>query len=132
MRETEGGLSKLLDRPGPEGRGDNGHAYGLMGIDDRSFPDFCKGEKWKDPASNIDEGAWRLSQKREYLHPKLVAIGFTDTEIEQACIASYNCGEGNVMKSVLAGQDVDSRTTHGDYSRCVLEFADEYFHLGFS
>ena len=56
-RETRGGTSPLLDVQGPAGRGDGGHGHGLMQIDDRSFPDFCRSVQWSDARLNIDFGA---------------------------------------------------------------------------
>lgn len=124
MRETEGGLSRYLDKPGPEGRGDQGHGHGLMQIDDRSFPDFCGGPMWRDPSRNVHFGAWVLSRKRQYLSERV-----DDELLERATIAAYNCGEGNVSKALAASQDIDARTAHGNYSREVLRFAELYSSL---
>ncbi len=127
MRETEGGLSKWLDKPGPEGRGDGGHGHGLMQIDDRSFPDFCRAERWQDPATNIDFGCRVLLGKSSFLKAHFPQLA-PDT-LERAAVAAYNCGEGNVKKALEAGQDVDAFTTGHDYSRCVLDFAQAYLEL---
>lgn len=128
MRETWGGESKWLDVPGPGGRGDHGHGHGLMQIDDRSFLEFCKSENWKDPAKNIEFGAHVLAQKRVYLSQKKSVTGM-DFDLERASIAAYNCGEGNVWKSIKAGEPIDSRTTGKDYSKAVLEYAEAYRDL---
>jgi hypothetical protein len=122
MRESGGGLSKWLDKLGPEGRGDGGHGHGLMQIDDRSFKDYCAGEHWKEPASNIDFGCRILASKRAYL-ARACKLGEI---IERAAIAAYNCGEGKVEKAIDAGADVDLYTTGHDYSRAVLAFAEIY------
>lgn len=136
MRETEGGLSKWLDKPGPAGRGDlvvetkpDGtkvnvyHGHGLMQIDDRSFADYCAGPNWKEPAGNIDFGCRILAAKRAYLTRHLE---LSDGEAERAAIAAYNCGEGNVRKALEAGADVDLYSANHDYSRGVLAFAEAY------
>lgn len=125
-RETRGGTSPLLDIPGPAGRGDGAHGHGLMQIDDRSYPDFCTGEQWKDPAANIDFGGRVLFEKRTYLSNHTAGWHFTTDEIEQAAIAGYNCGAGNVLKSLSEGWDVDRRTAHQDYSKTVLIYAEIY------
>jgi hypothetical protein len=125
MRESGGGLSAWLDKPGPEGRGDAGHGHGLMQIDDRSFSDYCGGEHWKEPANNIDFGCCVLASKRAYLE-KASSPGEI---VERAAIAAYNCGEGNVRKAIAAGADVDLNTTGHDYSRAVLVYAEAYRNL---
>ena len=38
----------------------------------------------------------------------------------RAAVAAYNCGVGNVHKSIAEGKDPDYRTARGDYSRDVL------------
>lgn len=118
MRESHGG--ELLDA---NGLGDGGHGHGLMQIDDRSFPAFCKGTTWRDPAKNIEFGATVLHMKRAFLDSHTELQGAAR---ERATIAAYNCGEGNVLKSVQAGEDIDARTSNHDYSRCVLEYAEAY------
>lgn len=129
QRETAGGLSPYLDIRGPEGRGDGGHGHGLMQIDDRSFPEFCSSVDWMQPEANIRFGTKILARKRSYIRSKTVGIGFTEPELERAAIAAYNCGEGNVMKSIRAGEDVDTRTANQNYSADVLRMADVYLQL---
>lgn len=120
MQETRGGESSLLDAPGPAGRGDGRHGHGLMQIDDRSFPGFCKSEDWKDPAKNIDMGARILAEKKRFLATK----GFPAALLERGAVAAYNCGEGNVLKAHLAGKDIDIRTAGHNYSARVMAFAE--------
>ena len=134
MQETQGGLSLLLDKQGPEGRGDKGadgirHGHGLMQIDNRWFADFIRSGDWKDPECNISKGCAILAGKRSFLTHRLQHIGFTSEEIERATIAAYNAGEGRVMKAVKAGQDPDYYTAHGNYSKSVLRYADAYLQL---
>ena len=124
MRETEGGTSRWLDKPGPEGRGDSGHGHGLMQIDDRSFPEFIASGGWKDPERNIAFGARVLNGKRAFLAKHLQQVD--NDQLERAAIAAYNCGEGKVLKLMLAGEDPDVGTAHGDYAKCVLQFAEAY------
>jgi hypothetical protein len=37
--------------------GDGGHGYGIMQIDDRSFPEWCNSGLWKDVNAAIQKGA---------------------------------------------------------------------------
>jgi hypothetical protein len=134
MRETQGGLSPLLDRPGPEGRGDRDgegryHGHGLCQIDDRLFPKFCAGPDWRDAAKNIAMGAWALGRKRAFLAARTLGFKLTDHDLEKAAIAAYNAGEGRVLKSIEQGRDPDSCTAHGDYAAEVLRYAEVYLNL---
>lgn len=134
MRESLGGLSPLLDRPGPEGRGDRDeqgryHGHGLCQIDDRSFPEFCAGAEWKDAAKNIAMGAWVLARKRAYLAARTLGFRLTDDDLERAVIAAYNAGEGRVLRAIVKGHDPDSCTAHGDYASAVLRYAELYLKL---
>ena len=134
MRETQGGLSPLLDRPGPEGRGDRDtegryHGHGLCQIDDRSFPAFCAGPDWKDAAKNIEMGARVVGRKRAFLAARTLGLKLTDDDLERAEIAAYNAGEGRVLKAIEQGRDPDSCTAHGDYAAAVLRYAELYLNL---
>ena len=134
MRETQGGLSPLLDRPGPEGRGDRDtegryHGHGLCQIDDRSFPAFCAGPDWKDAAKNIEMGARVVGRKRAFLAARTLGFKLTDDDLERAEIAAYNAGEGRVLKAIEQGRDPDSCTAHGDYAAAVLRYAELYLNL---
>jgi hypothetical protein len=128
MRESAGGTSPLLDIPGSGGRGDGGHGHGLMQIDDRSFPDFCRGDDWKDAGKNIDFGAMVLRQKRWFLITQIGA-SITHEEMERASIASYNAGEGNIVKSIKTGMGFDYFTAGKNYSSECLRFALMYLNL---
>ena len=134
MRETQGGLSPLLDRPGPEGRGDRDtegryHGHGLCQIDDRSFPEFCAGPDWKDAAKNIEMGARVVGRKRAFLAARTLGLKLTDDDLERAEIAAYNAGEGRVLKAIEQERDPDSCTAHGDYAAAVLRYAELYLNL---
>ncbi len=134
MRETQGGLSPLLDRPGPQGRGDRDkegryHGHGLCQIDDRSFPDFCAGPNWKDAAKNIEMGARVVGRKRAFLAARTLGLKLTNDDLEKASIAAYNAGEGRVLKAIEQGRDPDNCTAHGDYAATVLRYAELYLNL---
>jgi hypothetical protein len=130
MRETGGGLSRWCNPRGPACLGDDGHGHGLMQIDDRSFPEYCSGPEWKDPASNIEFGCRVLAEKRAYLRDHLPGgSGLSVDELERAAVAAYNCGEGNIRQAIERGEDLDHRTAGQDYSRSVLAFAADYREL---
>ena len=130
-RETQGGLSTLLDKPGPEGRGDRDdkgvyHGHGLMQIDDRSFPEFVRSGNWRDPGKNIEFGCLVLAKKRHWLRIVIEREALRGIDLERAAIAAYNGGEGNVRRAIREGRDIDWYTAHRNYSRDVLRFAETY------
>jgi hypothetical protein len=94
-----------------------------MQIDDRFWGRFCSGGQWKDPEANVDFGARVLSGKRSYIEARATLI---PADLEAAAIAAYNCGEGRVVESIEAGEDVDTHTTGRDYSADVLRLAGMY------
>jgi len=109
----------ILNPPGPGGVGDQGHGRGICQIDDRSHAFFTSSNDWKDPAKNIDYGMNLLRNNIDYFLKK-------DPNKELAlrrAIAGYNCGNGNVNKTIESNSDVDSRTANQDYSKNVLERA---------
>ncbi len=120
-RESRFGL--LLDG---EGKGDAGHGHGLMKIDDRSFGGWLAANDWQDPAVNIQMGVKILTDKYNYLAGRGLLDGLSDTQAQQAAVAAYNCGEGNVAKVLQAGDDIDSRTAGRNYSADVLARAEQF------
>jgi hypothetical protein len=120
--------------PGSSGRGDcdkegRYHGHGLCQIDDRSFPEFCRGEEWKNAASNIEMGARVIARKRAFLAGRTLGFRFTTDDLEKATIAAYNAGEGRVLRTIMEGCDPDVCTTHCDYAAAVLRHADVYLKL---
>ncbi len=120
-RESRFGL--ILD---PDLTGDGGHGRGLMQIDDRSFGDWLAANDWRDPAINIPIGAEILTGKYNFLAGKGVLDNLSDAQAQQAAIAAYNCGEGNVLRVLENGEGIDSRTAGGDYSADVLARAGQF------
>lgn len=107
------------------------HGHGPMQIDDRSFPQFAQDYRAGKltPVDGIEMGCKVLSAKLKSIKKFLPQLA-GDLQL-RAAVAAYNCGEGNVKKVVLAGQDVDSKTTGHDYSRDVLERAEYFEQNGF-
>jgi hypothetical protein len=128
-RESEGGLSPLLDQVGPAGRGDNGHGHGLCQIDDRSFPAFCSSSGWADPKGNITQARLVLEGKLGYIERRMCWTAISDELLRHAAIAAYNAGEGRVVRDLLEGLDPDAHTAHQDYGREVLRIAQRYREL---
>lgn len=98
-----------------------GWGYGLMQIDYASFFDFIDSGKWKDPTENIKQGVEVLNQKRAFFQQRSTAPGdprpLTGDALIRAAMAAYNTGEGNVLASLKAKQDIDRTTFTKDYSR---------------
>ena len=124
-RESRCGLALVPKKPGgnPAGTGDGGHGRGLMQIDDRAHPDFISTGKWKDPKENILYAMVVLNESYNYLKKK---TDLTGNDLRAAAIAGYNCGAGNVLKSLKEGNSWDARTAGGDYSADVMNRSAEF------
>jgi hypothetical protein len=110
--------------------GDGGHGYGIMQIDDRSFPEWCHSGLWKDAAAGIQKGALVLDSKRETIRKgqgkslKVGGAGFTGVQLSpsdllRTAVAAYNCGLW-AYYSISRSGDPDLRSTGKDYSSDVL------------
>lgn len=107
------------------------HGHGPMQVDDRTDKAFCK--MWRDGKLSPEEG---ISRGCEILFSKQKEVsrllkGLTKQDSLRASVAAYNCGTGNVKKSVLEGADIDKRTAHSNYSRDVIERAEFFAKGGF-
>lgn len=100
------------------------HGFGYTQIDIGSFPLFVRSGKWKDPLQCYLMAIDVLEGKRHYIEPHLPKLG--GDGLHRAITAAYNCGEGNVVKAITAGNDVDSRTTGHDYSKDVWQRRNFY------
>lgn len=103
--------------------GDHGHGHGLMQIDNRQSKDmawWCQDwvEKGMDPDAGIQKGCEILRNKRMAL--VRLGVQLDREEFLRAYVAAFNTGEGNVLKSVRAGLDVDTTTAFHNYSKDVL------------
>lgn len=110
-----GGLTRVTPADG------RGWGRGLMQIDWAAQADwFLTNPAWADPKVNLTKAASVFNGWRSFLTAR---VG-PPTDVIAATIASYNTGGGNVLKSIRAGQPVDTTTAHGNYSARVLAFAN--------
>jgi hypothetical protein len=95
------------------------HGFGYWQIDIDSFPAFVESGDWRDPCKTCMKAIAVLEGKRLYLQQRLKLTG---DALYRAITAAYNCGEGNVMKVVTKGEDIDARTHGKNYSAEVWRF----------
>lgn len=112
--------------------GDSGHGYGIMQIDDRSFPTWCSSGAWKHVDQGIARGALVLDEKRtnvEKNQGKTINFGkkkfvgkdnLSNNDILRITISSYNCGWW-AYYNFSKGNDVDKTSTGKDYSKDVIK-----------
>ena len=106
-------------------RGDGGHGHGLMQIDDRSFPAWCRSGKWRIALEGIHMGAFVLRSKYNYVESK----GIPSADILKVAIAAYNVGAPPAIEDYKLHHDPDLRTTDGNYSSDVLARAPVFAKL---
>jgi hypothetical protein len=140
-RETGGLITKYVNRGNTtindlaslmKGDFTNGiyHGFSFWQIDIRSFPDFIHSDDWKNPQKSAIKAIAVLQGKKK----SLIALGITRYSLSQdiidrAITASFNCGEGNVMKAIKSNKDIDSYTANNDYSKQVFNFRKVYVNL---
>jgi hypothetical protein len=121
--------------------GDNGHGYGLMQIDNRSFSAWVNSGAWKKAKACIDKGAEVLASKRTEIEDSVgkkvtvkslagASYEFEGKQIAGAdllrvTVAAYNCGMW-AYYHFSKGNDVDRGTTGQDYSKDVLAKAARF------
>jgi hypothetical protein len=117
--------------------GDGGHAYVVMQIDDRSYPDWCHSGGWKDVNGCIQKGALVLDGKREQFRGregKSLKIGgatfrgassVSDSDLLRVAVSAYNCGLW-AFYYFSKGGDPDVKSPGHDYSEDVLN-RTQYF-----
>ncbi len=121
--------------------GDNGHGYGLMQADIRSFKAWIDSGKWKNAHACITKGAEVLQAKRDEIRAGQKksltvkdhagkAFTFTGKEINdndllRVTVAAYNCGLW-AYYHYSHGHDIDKGTTGANYSRDVMKNAERF------
>jgi hypothetical protein len=102
------------------------HGFGVWQMDIASFPDFCKGEDWKNPLLCGLKAIKVLEGKRAYLAPR---VNISAEDLNKAITAAFNTGEGNVRHSIEQGRNVDYTTYGGDYSADIWKHREMYLQL---
>jgi hypothetical protein len=120
-------------------KGDGGHGHGIMQIDDRSYPEFCRSDDWKDPRKNIHKRAEVLDAKRKEIlknigktvlckQKQYRGVTLTDLGLLRTSIAAYNSGcQGHYNISIIGNPDAG--TTGADYSCDVINRAEAFARL---
>jgi hypothetical protein len=137
--EIAPGVYEWLTRPG-----DNGHGFGLMQIDGRSFPSWVETGAWRGARAGIFQGAAVLHGKRESIvlrkgkkvtitdsrnnRQTFVMPQFHEEALERIAIAAYNCGLWAAYHASL-GRSPDRGTTGRNYSTDVLARASVFKQL---
>lgn len=103
------------------------HGFGYWQIDIASYPAFVKSGDWKDPFKTCLKAIAVLEEKRLYLAPKFPNL--QGDSLHRAITAAYNCGQGNVQKVLLVGQDIDARTHQKNYSKEVWRYREIFKSL---
>lgn len=106
-------------------KGDRGHGHSPFQIDDRSHKKFIDSGDWKDlkkacfyAVSVLD--TMRLDLERRGWNGKLIG----EKTFTRSIFAAYNCGAGNVNKSLKKNCfNPDIYTYSGDYSERVFHYA---------
>jgi hypothetical protein len=108
-------------RPGEEAK--QYHGFSPWQIDTGSFPLWINAGNWKEPFKSAVMAVAVLEGKRKYIttHTKL-----TGDALDRANTAAYNCGEGNVVKTVARNIDIDSFTANHNYSADVWRLRGIY------
>ncbi|MFN8308348.1 MAG: peptidoglycan-binding protein [Chitinophagales bacterium] len=105
------------------------HGYGYWQIDIGSYPDFINSGNWADPNLCCAKAIAVLKEKAASLKAAGWQTKLSASEFERACVAAYNCGQGNVLKALAKSIDVDSYTFNKDYSKEVLRYRSVFNNL---
>jgi hypothetical protein len=120
--------------------GDGGHGYGIMQIDDRSFPEWSHSGLWKDVSAGIQKGALVLQSKLETVRNgqgKRLNVGgksftgkknLTKAELLTTAVAAYNSGLW-AYYDLSRTSNPDLHTTGRDYSTDTLRRAQVFRKL---
>jgi hypothetical protein len=97
------------------------HGFGPWQADVNTAPAWIASGAWKDPFKAAEMAVKILGQKRAYLKSHTPLVG---DALDRANTAAYNCGEGNVVKVIARGLDIDAYTAHANYSKDVWRLRD--------
>jgi hypothetical protein len=106
------------------------HGFGFVQIDTGSYPDFIQNNPLADYKAYLRKAILVLEEKRK----SIISAGFKPENFDddyflRAVAAAYNSGQGNVIKSLRLGRDVDVTTYEGDYSKKVMKFRYLYWDI---
>lgn len=99
------------------------HGYGPWQTDTGSYPLWIKAGHWKEPYAAAMMAVDVLAAKRKYI------ISHTQLQgevLDRANTAAYNGGEGNVIKVIGRGLDIDAYTANHNYSADVWRLRELY------
>jgi hypothetical protein len=105
------------------------HGFGYWQIDIGSFPVFVKSGTWKKPLATCIFAIDVLEEKRKMLTNHFDFSQKPYLLLPKSITAAYNCGQGNVLKALAKGYDVDRYTHNGDYSKMVWQYREAYSKL---
>lgn len=107
------------------------HGYGFVQIDTGSYPQFIRDTPLSDYKAWLHKAIEVLEEKRRSMVTTFAKcnIGPDDDNYIRAILAAYNSGQGNVIKSLIHGRDVDSTTYQGDYSKETMKFRYQYWDM---
>ena len=131
--------AKWLKKPG-----DNGHGFGLLQADIRSFPEWIATGKWTDAEEGILKGAQILMQKwhdfKDNAGKTLIvrdhsgkSYRFVSKDADGALaqkivVSSYNCGRWS-QYNFSKNRNIDASSTGADYASDVMERAAHFRRL---
>lgn len=96
--------------------GDEGHGHGLMQIDNRSYPEFCSSEGWKDPHENIMKGAEVFAEKYKGALREVGDRLGCNSDLIYIATSAYNCGVEAAVRNYLNHNNPDLTTTNHNYA----------------
>ena len=106
------------------------HGFGFVQIDIHSYPEFINSTPLEDYPAYLEKAILVLEEKRKSIE----RAGFTEESLGnedfiRAILAAYNSGQGNVIRSLRRGRDVDTTTHQGDYSKDVMRLRYKYWEM---
>jgi hypothetical protein len=99
------------------------HGFGPWQIDVNTDIHFINAGEWMDPHAAAMKAVQVLESKRRYLTTHTALSG---EPLARAITAAYNCGEGNIVKVIARGLDIDAYTANHNYSADVFRMREIY------
>lgn len=115
-------VGDFTQRPGEKQK--SYHGYGPWQVDKGSFSGWIDAGNWLKPMACAQMAVDILKGKRRYITSH--APNLTGDALDRANVAAYNCGEGNVIKVIGRGLDIDAYTANQNYSAEVWRLREIY------